>query len=98
MVTLTITAKGQVTLKREVLAHLGLEAGSKVEVDLLPGGRVGIAATHPNERTSWGDFWASLPEYTGPLVSPESEEDAIASYLGDDDRRIAREANERRQG
>lgn len=39
-VELTITAKGQVTLRRDVLAHLGLRPGEKVSVSLLPGGRV----------------------------------------------------------
>ena len=42
MTTLTITAKGQITLKREVLEHLGLQPGSRVEVDLLPNGKVGL--------------------------------------------------------
>jgi AbrB family looped-hinge helix DNA binding protein len=40
MDTLTITAKGQVTLRKDVLRHLGVEPGAKVEVDLLPDGRV----------------------------------------------------------
>jgi antitoxin PrlF len=37
--TLTVTAKGQVTLRKEVLRHLGISPGEKVVVDLLPGGR-----------------------------------------------------------
>jgi AbrB family looped-hinge helix DNA binding protein len=37
---LTVTAKGQVTLRREVLAHLGVKPGDKVSVSLLPSGRV----------------------------------------------------------
>lgn len=37
---LTITAKGQVTLRREVLAHLGIKPGDRVSASLLPGGRV----------------------------------------------------------
>ena len=40
--TLTITAKGQVTLRKEVLRHLGLSPGDKVTVDLLPSGRAEI--------------------------------------------------------
>ena len=38
MVRLKITAKGQVTLKREVLDHLGVRPGDEIEVDLLPKG------------------------------------------------------------
>lgn len=96
MTTLTITSKGQITLKREVLQHLGLEPGSQVEVDLLPGGKVGIAALHPPRSAGWADFWASLPVYDGPPVSHEREEVAIAAYLADEDERIVRDASARR--
>jgi bifunctional DNA-binding transcriptional regulator/antitoxin component of YhaV-PrlF toxin-antitoxin module len=41
---LTITAKGQVTLRKEVLAHLGVEPGEKIMVELLPCGRVEVRA------------------------------------------------------
>ena len=34
-VTLTVTAKGQITLRREVLEHLGVRPGDKIDVDLL---------------------------------------------------------------
>ena len=37
---LTITAKGQVTLKQAVLDHLNVGPGQKVSVSLLPDGRV----------------------------------------------------------
>jgi len=37
---LTVTAKGQVTLREAVLDHLGAGAGQKVLVSLLPEGRV----------------------------------------------------------
>jgi bifunctional DNA-binding transcriptional regulator/antitoxin component of YhaV-PrlF toxin-antitoxin module len=46
--TLTVTAKGQVTLRREVLRHLGVKPGEKVVVDFLPAGRAELrAATSP---------------------------------------------------
>ena len=41
---LTITAKGQVTLRQAVLAHLSTAPGQKVEVALLPNGRVELRA------------------------------------------------------
>ena len=44
MTTLTITSKGQVTLRREVLDHLGVRPGEKVPVDLLPDGKAVIGA------------------------------------------------------
>lgn len=43
-ITLTVTAKGQVTLRKELLRHLGVAPGQKVEVDLLPNGRLEIRA------------------------------------------------------
>ncbi len=49
MSTLTITTKGQVTLKKDVLRHLGAEPGTQVEVQLLPHGRVEVRAVRPSE-------------------------------------------------
>ena len=42
MPTLTITAKGQVTLKKELLEHLGIGPGQKVDVDRLPDGSLKV--------------------------------------------------------
>ena len=39
MSILTITSRGQVTFKKEILQHLGLKPGDKLELDLLPGGK-----------------------------------------------------------
>ena len=39
MATLTVTARGQVTFRKEVLRHLGIKPGEKIELDLLPDGR-----------------------------------------------------------
>ncbi|TWF54565.1 AbrB/MazE/SpoVT family DNA-binding domain-containing protein [Neorhizobium alkalisoli] len=44
MVRLKVTAKGQVTLKKEVLEHFGVEPGDEVEIDLLPEGQGNIRA------------------------------------------------------
>lgn len=42
-IILTITAKGQITLRREVLEHLGARPGDKVLVDLEPNRRLQLA-------------------------------------------------------
>ena len=47
MTKLTVTAKGQVTLKRELLEHLGVGPGEKIEADKLPDGRVVVRAAGP---------------------------------------------------
>lgn len=39
-VTVTVTSKGQVTLRKEVLEHLGARPGDRLEVELLPSGRI----------------------------------------------------------
>jgi bifunctional DNA-binding transcriptional regulator/antitoxin component of YhaV-PrlF toxin-antitoxin module len=47
MTTLTVTARGQVTFRRDVLQHLGIEPGEKIELDKLPDGRVTLRAMRP---------------------------------------------------
>jgi hypothetical protein len=39
-----VTAKGQVTLRRAVLDHLGVVPGAKVRVSLLENGRIELVA------------------------------------------------------
>lgn len=69
MTTLTVTARGQVTFRKEVLQHLGIKPGDKIELDLLPDGRAeltGIAAEGIVSGPPWllerEDEWPS-PHY-----------------------------------
>lgn len=48
MTMLTVTARGQVTLRKEVLQHLGIKPGEKIELDLLPNGRGVLRAAEPS--------------------------------------------------
>ncbi len=48
MTTLTVTARGQVTLRKDVLHHLGIKPGEKIELDKLPDGRVTLRAARPS--------------------------------------------------
>ncbi len=78
--TLTVTAKGQVTLRKEVLRHLGVAAGQKVEVDLLPNGRIEVRAK-PNG--SIEDFFDSLERpATKPLTIEEINEIIADGWAG----------------
>jgi hypothetical protein len=43
-IELTVTAKGQVTLRRAVLDHLGVMPGAKLSVSLLENGRIEVIA------------------------------------------------------
>ena len=47
MTTLTVTARGQVTFRKDVLQHLGIKPGEKIELDLLPDGRGLLKAARP---------------------------------------------------
>lgn len=47
MATLTVTARGQLTLRKEVLQHLGIKPGDKIELDLLPDAKGLLRAAQP---------------------------------------------------
>ena len=40
MATLTVTAKGQITLKQELLRHLNVQPGQKIAVETIADGRL----------------------------------------------------------
>jgi bifunctional DNA-binding transcriptional regulator/antitoxin component of YhaV-PrlF toxin-antitoxin module len=47
MTTLTVTAKGQVTFRQELLRYLGVQPGQQIEVSTLPGGSIEVRAAQP---------------------------------------------------
>jgi bifunctional DNA-binding transcriptional regulator/antitoxin component of YhaV-PrlF toxin-antitoxin module len=69
MSTLTITAKGQVTLRKDILKHLGVLPGEKIAVDKLPDGRIEVKAVRPAGRIS--DVFDFLKKKNGPSLSIE---------------------------
>ena len=58
MGTLKVTAKGQVTLRKDLLEHLGVHPGEKITVDKLPHGRIEVKAARPIGNIS--DLFGSL--------------------------------------
>jgi len=52
MSTLTVTAKGQVTLRKDVLEHIGVQPGEKISVEKLPDGRIEVKAAGPAGKIS----------------------------------------------
>lgn len=52
MSTLTVTAKGQVTLRKDLLEHLGVHPGEKIAVEKLPDGRIEVKAARPTGKIS----------------------------------------------
>ena len=58
MSTLTVTAKGQVTLGKDLLEHLGVRPGERIGVEKLPDGRIEVKAARPAGKIS--DSFGSL--------------------------------------
>lgn len=75
MTTLTVTAKGQVTLKKELLQHLGVKPGQKIEVDALPGGQLAIKAAP--RKGSWEEIYGMLADKTNKVATIEEMNEAI---------------------
>jgi len=74
--TLTVTARGQVTFRKDLLKHLGLQPGQKIEVDLLPEGRFQVRAARP--KGSIDDFIGCLAGKTTKVATIEEINEAIA--------------------
>jgi bifunctional DNA-binding transcriptional regulator/antitoxin component of YhaV-PrlF toxin-antitoxin module len=77
MTTLTVTARGQVTFRKEVLKHLGIRPGEKIELDLLPDGRGLLKAARSSGTVD--DFIGLLAGRTGKVASLEEIDVAAAN-------------------
>jgi AbrB family looped-hinge helix DNA binding protein len=69
MSTLVVTPKGQVTLRKDILKHLGIRPGAKITVTKLPGGRIELRAERPAGKIS--DVFGLLKRKDGPSFSIE---------------------------
>lgn len=76
MTTLTVTAKGQVTFKKDVLQHLGIKAGEKIELDLLPDGRGVLKAAR--QTGTIADFVGLLANRTKKIATIEEINEAAS--------------------
>lgn len=68
MTTLTVTAKGQVTLRKDVLEHLGVGPGEQIDVTKLPDGRIEVRAASTGEISA---VFGMLKRKGGPTLSVE---------------------------
>ena len=66
MSTLTVTAKGQVTLRKDILRHLGVAPGQKIVVDKLPDGKIQVKAAPEGDISEIFDL---LKKPGGPKLS-----------------------------
>ena len=81
MTILTVTAKGQVTLRKELLQHLGITQGQKIEVLPLPDGRLEVRAAQPGGSI---EGFIGLPAGRSPKVATlqEINEAAAQGWAG----------------
>lgn len=81
MTILTVTARGQVTFRRDVLRHLGIRPGEKIELDKLPDGRVALRAARPAGAIE--DFLGLLAGKTRKVATIEEINAAAAAGWAD---------------
>ena len=77
MAILTVTSRRQVTLRKEVLQHLGVKPGDKIELELVPnatgilkaarrsgaiGGFIGLLAGRTNKLATLDEINGTLEE------------------------------------
>lgn len=74
---LTVTSKGQVTLRKDVLRHLGVDPGQKLRINKLPGGRLEVQADRRDGRIE--DLFGLLAGKTDVRLSV----DEIAAVAAD---------------
>jgi len=75
MAELKVTAKGQVTLRRDILKHLGVKPGDKIQLDVLPNGKVELQAISASE--GWDRLFGLLAGRTNKVATIEEMNDAI---------------------
>ncbi|WP_036290715.1 AbrB/MazE/SpoVT family DNA-binding domain-containing protein [Methylosinus sp. PW1] len=76
MGALTVTAKGQVTLRKDLMKHLGVRPGEQIEVETLPDGRVELRAARPGGKIS--DVFGLLKRKDAPSLSIEEMNEIAA--------------------
>lgn len=77
MTILSVTTRGQVTFRKDVLQHLGIRPGDKIRLELLPDGRAELKADQP--KGSWRALHGMLKGKTnGACYTIEEINNAIA--------------------
>lgn len=80
MPALKVTARGQVTFRKDVLKHLGIRPGEKIELELLPGGKGAIRAAKKKGKIE--DVFGMLKGKTnGVRLTTEEMDDAIGEAV-----------------
>lgn len=75
MTTLTVTSKGQVTLRKDLLQHLGIGPGEKISVERMPNGLLSIGAAARKGKIS--DAFGMLAGKTSVKLTIDEMNEAI---------------------
>jgi AbrB family looped-hinge helix DNA binding protein len=72
---LKVTSKGQVTLRKNIMAHLGIAPGDKIDLETMPDGRVEMKATR--KTVKFLDLFGMLKQENGPVLTIEDMNEII---------------------
>jgi bifunctional DNA-binding transcriptional regulator/antitoxin component of YhaV-PrlF toxin-antitoxin module len=67
MTILTVTSKGQLSLRKDFLRHMGVRPGDKIALEKLPDGGVSVRAAQPQGQIS--EVCGLLKRPDGPSLS-----------------------------
>lgn len=82
MTSLSVSQKGQVTLKRDLLQHLGVKPGERIEFDKMPGGELRVKAARPTG-TIENFIGRHARKIKRPLTLEEMAEIAASGWASD---------------
>jgi len=83
MASLAVTMKGQITLKRALLQHLGVKPGDRIDFDKLPGGELRVKAARPTGAID-SFIGRRASKVTKPMTIDDMNEIAASGWAGED--------------
>jgi antitoxin PrlF len=81
MTALTLTSKGQVTFKKDVLQHLGARPGDRIAYDKLPGAQLRVKLVRPSNEIDAFIGLLHQPK-AKPLSIEQMNEIAASAWAG----------------
>jgi len=79
MPIVSTTSRGQITLRKEILQHVGVKPGDKLEIDMLPGGEFRGRAARKKGKIE--DVFGMLTGKTDVKLTIEEMNEAIGDAI-----------------